>query len=133
MEYWEKRFLDGGKIWGEKPSKTAIHALELFQRHDVNKILVLGAGYGRNTKLFTDANLEVVGIEVSESAIKIARNLNPKTQFFHGSVLDMPFDDVEYDCEDDEEVKAQLDEVLLSEEESEIIAKILADKILGNK
>ena len=58
MEYWDKRFADGGKIWGEIPSKTAIHALELFKRYGVNKILVPGAGYGRNTKLFTDANLE---------------------------------------------------------------------------
>ena len=97
MEYWEKRFLDGGKIWGDKPSRTANYALELFKSHDVNKILVPGAGYGRNTKLFTDANLEVVGIEISESAINIARNLNPKTQFFQGSVLNMPFDGEKYD------------------------------------
>ena len=97
MEYWNKRFLDGGKIWGEKPSKTAIYALELFKRQDLHKILVPGAGYGRNTKLFTDANFEVVGIEVSESAIKIAKNFNPKTQFFQGSALEMPFDDENYD------------------------------------
>ena len=97
MEYWDKRFLDGGKIWGEKPSKTAIHAVELFQKHNLHKILVPGAGYGRNTKLFTDANLEVVGIEFSESAINIAKSFNSKTQFFQGSVLDMPFDDEKYD------------------------------------
>jgi len=98
MEYWENRFLNGGKIWGEIPSKTAIHALELFKKYGVNKILVPGAGYGRNTKLFTDANLEVVAIEVSKSAINIAKSFNPKTQFFQGSVFDMPFDDEKYDA-----------------------------------
>ena len=97
MEYWEKRFLDGGKIWGERPSNTAIYALELFEKYDLKIILVPGAGYGRNTKLFTDANLKVVGIEVSESAIKIAKKFNPETQFFQGSVLDLPFNDEEYD------------------------------------
>jgi len=97
MEYWDKRFLEGGKIWGDKPSMTAIHALELFKLHNINKILVPGAGYGRNTKFFTDANLEVVGIEISETAINIAKKYNPKTQFFQGSVLDMPFDDEKYD------------------------------------
>ena len=97
MDYWEKRFLDGGKIWGDKPSRTAIYALELFKRHNVNKILVPGAGYGRNTKIFTDANLDVTGIEISASAIELAKNFNPKTQFFQGSVLDMPFDDEKYD------------------------------------
>ncbi|NVM45534.1 MAG: class I SAM-dependent methyltransferase, partial [Candidatus Lokiarchaeota archaeon] len=97
MDYWEKRFLDGGKIWGDKPSRTAIYALELFKRHNVNKILVPGAGYGRNTKIFTDANLDVTGIEISASAIELAKNFNPKTQFFQGSVLDMPFNDEKYD------------------------------------
>ncbi len=97
MEYWENRFLDGGKIWGEIHSKTAIHALELFKKHDVNNVLVPGAGYGRNTKLFTEANLQVVGIEISESAINLAKSFNPKTRFFQGSVLDMPFDDENYD------------------------------------
>jgi len=97
MEYWDKRFLDGGKIWGVKPSKTAIYALELFKENNFNKILVPGAGYGRNTKLFTDSNLEVVGIEVSESAINLAKRFNPKTRFYQGSVLDMPFDDENYD------------------------------------
>lgn len=97
MNYWEKRFSDGGKIWGDKPSRTASYALQLFKRHNVNKILVPGAGYGRNTKLFTDANLEVTGIEISASAIELAKDFNPKTHFFQGSVLDMPFDDEKYD------------------------------------
>ncbi|MFX0074524.1 MAG: class I SAM-dependent methyltransferase [Candidatus Hermodarchaeota archaeon] len=97
MEYWEKRFIDGGKIWGDKSSTTAIHALYLFKRHSLNKILVPGAGYGRNTKLFTNAKLQVVGIEVSESAIKIAKNFDPKTRFIHGSVLEMPFNDEKFD------------------------------------
>lgn len=97
MEYWEKRFSDGGKIWGTEPSKTANHALKLFKKHEILKILVPGAGYGRNTKLFTDANLDVTGIEISEPAINIAKSFNPKTQFFQGSVLDMPFNDEIYD------------------------------------
>ncbi|MBY9015928.1 MAG: class I SAM-dependent methyltransferase [Candidatus Lokiarchaeota archaeon] len=97
MEYWDKRFSDGGKIWGDKPSKTAIYALKLFQEYYLHKILVPGAGYGRNTKIFTEANLEVVGIEFSETAINIAKSFNPKTQFFQGSVLDMPFDEEKYD------------------------------------
>ena len=91
------RFNEGGKIWGEKPSNTAFYALDLFKRHNLNKILIPGAGYGRNAKLFTDSNLEVVGIEVSKSAINIAKKFNPKTRFFHGSVLDMPFEDEKYD------------------------------------
>jgi SAM-dependent methyltransferase len=97
MEYWDNRFIEGGKIWGDNPSRTAIYALKLFKTYNLKKILVPGDGYGRNTKLFTEAKLSVVGIEVSESAINIAKVFDPKTQFFQGSVLDMPFDDEIYD------------------------------------
>ena len=39
-EYWDERFQAEGKIWGELPSPTATHALELFRYNDVKKILV---------------------------------------------------------------------------------------------
>ena len=31
-EFWEKRFNDEGKVWGELPSKSAYQALELFRK-----------------------------------------------------------------------------------------------------
>lgn len=95
--YWDKRFLDEGKIWGTEHSNSAKYALELFKKYDLHKILVPGAGYGRNTKLFSDTNLDVVGIEISLSAINIARSFDPKTKFIQGSVLEMPLDDDIYD------------------------------------
>jgi SAM-dependent methyltransferase len=97
MEYWNKRFTDGRKIWGDSPSKTAEYALKLFKNKNLYNILVPGSGYGRNTKLFSDANYQVVGIEISKSAIDIAQQFNPKTQVFQGSVLDMPFNNEKYD------------------------------------
>ncbi len=79
--YWETRFTKEGKIWGDSPSRTAIHALELFQKYGVEKILVPGAGYGRNTKLFSSAGFNVVGVEVSEIALDLARQYDPRTTF----------------------------------------------------
>ncbi len=32
-EYWNKRFMSEGLIWGEQPSETAYHAKELFLKH----------------------------------------------------------------------------------------------------
>ena len=49
--YWTNRFKNENKIWGDNPSKTAYHAIELFQPLEINKILVPGSGYGRHTKL----------------------------------------------------------------------------------
>ncbi len=98
MDYWNKRYLDEGKIWGELPSKSAKIALNLFKKNNAKSILVPGAGYGRNSKLFSDNNLKVVGIEISNIAHIIACKFDPKTHFIHGSVLDMPFDDEKYDA-----------------------------------
>jgi SAM-dependent methyltransferase len=39
-EYWDKRFKDEGKIWGELPSRTAQYALELFRRANLNSVLI---------------------------------------------------------------------------------------------
>jgi len=97
-EYWQTRYLKDGKIWGIAPSKTTKHALSLFQEKNVKDILVPGAGYGRNSRLFSDNNFDVVGIEISDDACNIAKSHDPKTKFIKGSVLDMPFDNESYDA-----------------------------------
>jgi len=98
MEYWDKRFSDEGKIWGEKPSKSAYYAIKFFKKYDIKTILIPGSGYGRNSKLFSNANFEVTGIEISRIALELARNFDTKTQFFEGSVLNMPFSNDIYDA-----------------------------------
>ncbi len=92
-EYWNGRFAREGAIWGDMPSRSAEYALELFQREGVRKILVPGAGYGRNTRLFSSAGFEVVGIEISEEAFRIAEEFDDRTKFYNRSVFDMPHDD----------------------------------------
>lgn len=96
--YWEARFTKEGKIWGDSPSRTATYALELFQEHDVKRILVPGAGYGRNTKLFSSAGFNIVGIEVSKTAFDLAKHYDPGTTFLHGSYLDIVSGDRPYDA-----------------------------------
>jgi len=71
--FWEERFRDEGKIWGVSPSRTAVYAIELFKKTDVRKVLVPGSGYGRNAEAFAGAGFEVTGIEISNTAISIAR------------------------------------------------------------
>jgi SAM-dependent methyltransferase len=90
-EYWDKRFQAEGKIWGDAPSRTAVHALEFFRQAGVKKILVTGSGYGRNTRLFSESGVEVTGIEISPSAYKMAQVLDPQSSFYNASVLDMSF------------------------------------------
>jgi SAM-dependent methyltransferase len=97
-EYWDKRYQSEGKIWGDLPSRTAGHALELFRRNQVNKILVPGSGYGRNTRLFSTSGFNVTGIEISSTACTMARKFDPLSRFYNASALDMSFNADIYDA-----------------------------------
>ena len=88
-DYWNKRFSDGGKIWGMKPSKTAYYALSLFKGYNIKSVIVPGSGYGRNTKLFTEAGFEVVGVEISDNAFKEAQGFDTKSKFYRKTALEI--------------------------------------------
>jgi SAM-dependent methyltransferase len=90
-EFWEKRFNEEGKVWGELPSKSAHYAMELFRRYGVNSILVPGSGYGRNTRLFSSSGFDVTGIEISGTARNLAKEFDSASKVHEGSVLDMSF------------------------------------------
>ncbi|OGN97583.1 MAG: hypothetical protein A2Y89_02805 [Chloroflexi bacterium RBG_13_51_18] len=90
-KYWDKRYQVEGKIWGESPSRTAEYALKIFEENKAKNILVPGSGYGRNSKLFSAHGFDVVGVEISPTACKIARELDPKTRVYNASALDMSF------------------------------------------
>ena len=89
--YWDTQFSQHHYIWGETPSQSAEIALALFRKHRVNKILIPGSGYGRNSKLFSTAGLEVIGIEISEEACTLAQEFDPATKVYPGSFLDDNF------------------------------------------
>lgn len=98
MSLWEKMFAERKLMWGEEPTRSALLARDRFVQAGARKILVPGAGYGRNAKVFVDAGMEVTGIEISETAIGLARSgLGLDMRMHHGSVTDMPFDDDRYD------------------------------------
>jgi SAM-dependent methyltransferase len=96
-EYWESRFKNEGAMWKFDPADSALNAVELFKNEKINKILIPGFGYGRNARLFIDSGFEVTGIEISDSAIKLARVAGITCTLYHGSVTSMPFDDQLYE------------------------------------
>ena len=66
--------------------------------HGLHDILIPGFGYGRNAKIFHDSGFAVTGIEISETAIDIARKyFRENMKIYHGSVSSMPFDQKLYD------------------------------------
>ena len=95
---WETAFADKRTMWGHEPTRAALAARDLFVARNVSSVLVPGVGYGRNAKPFLDAGMRVTGIEISETAIGMARSeLGLTLPIYQGSVTEMPFDALIYD------------------------------------
>jgi SAM-dependent methyltransferase len=86
-QYWSQRFAREGMIWGSEPSPSAGWAKQKFIEAEASSVLVPGAGYGRNTKVFA-AEFDVYGIELSEAALELAAEWDTGTTFIAGSALE---------------------------------------------
>ncbi|MGB0525467.1 MAG: class I SAM-dependent methyltransferase [Flammeovirgaceae bacterium] len=96
--FWESKFTNEAIAWGYEPADSAFLAKALFSKNEVKHILIPGMGYGRNAKLFVDHGFQVTGIEISKTAIDLARTkIGLNTRVYHGSVTDMPYDQQSYD------------------------------------
>jgi SAM-dependent methyltransferase len=95
--FWESKFKNEGAMWKFEPSDSAIETISLFKKENINEVLIPGFGYGRNGLLFLEKGFNVSGIEISSSAIEIARKNNIMCDIYNGSVTDMPFDNKEYE------------------------------------
>lgn len=96
-EFWEAAFSKMQLAWGLEPTVSACLAGDEFARGGVKEVLIPGIGYGRNAKPFVERGMSVTGIEISSTAIELARStLGLEIPIHHGSVTDMPFDARQY-------------------------------------
>ena len=97
-EFWEEAFKDKQEMWGLKPTKSAILTNALFVENNVKTVLIPGIGYGRNAQIFRDNGIAITGIEISKTAIDLAKtHFGNDLNIYHGSVTQMPFDKKLYD------------------------------------
>ena len=97
-EFWEENFIDNKEMWGFEPARSAILTKNFFIEKGIKDILIPGIGYGRNAQIFRDNGISVTGIEISKTAIELARkHFGTDMTIYHGSVNDMPFDNKQYD------------------------------------
>lgn len=97
-EFWEKSFIEKQEMWGFEPSKSAVLTKDFFLEQSVKNILIPGIGYGRNAQIFKEKGIAVTGIEVSKTAIQMAKkHYGNDIVIYHGSVTNMPFDNCRYD------------------------------------
>ena len=94
IKYWNDKYCKLGKIWGTKPSKGAILAVKFLNKNDcpAQLILDIGCGYGRDANYFSKKGHNVVGVDASEEALKIAKQLNKKIDYKTGNItaLNLP-------------------------------------------
>ncbi len=76
-QHWEKNFSSKPEMFGLEPSLPAKKALELFKENEINKIIELGAGLGRDTIFFAKNSIHVDALDYSQSGIKV---INEKTK-----------------------------------------------------
>ena len=91
QEYWEQRYSDEGEIWGALPSISVARADRQFAEHGCRSVIVPGCGYGRNANFFQKKGYAVTGVDISATAIDMARTLNAKIEYVTGSVFDVEF------------------------------------------
>ncbi|MBI4805894.1 MAG: class I SAM-dependent methyltransferase [Desulfovibrio sp.] len=91
-EFWESSFIEKQTMWGFEPSDSAILAKDFFLERKIKDILIPGFGYGRNAKVFIDNEISVTGIEISRTAIDLARKNGIDVDIHYGPVSAMPFD-----------------------------------------
>jgi len=97
-EFWESAFGEKQEMWGLEPSRSAVLTKNFFVEKSVKNILIPGIGYGRNAQIFKESGIAVTGIEISKTAIEMARkHYGTGMVIHHGSVTDMPFDNDQYD------------------------------------
>jgi len=71
--YWESNFCSKPKMFGSDPSTAAINALKKFKDENIDEIIELGAGLGRDTIFFAENKIKVEALDYSQTAIKIIK------------------------------------------------------------
>lgn len=60
-------------------------------------ILDAGCGTGRDTKLFHEKGAKVVGVDISEGLLEVARRENPDITFIAANFTELPLEDQSFD------------------------------------
>ena len=68
-QHWENNFSSKPEMFGVSPSNPARYTLEIFKKNNVNNMIELGAGQGRDSLLFAKNDIHVHALDYSPSGI----------------------------------------------------------------
>ena len=99
-QHWEASFLSKPEMFGLEPSIAAAKALKLFQEQNIENIVELGAGLGRDTLFFAKNSIHVEALDYSKTSIEIITSKSKKLKlnnFIKTKIFDirkkLPFED----------------------------------------
>ena len=102
-QHWEKNFSNKPEMFGLEPSYSAKKALEIFKKNNINHIVELGAGLGRDTIFFAKNFIKVYALDYSPTSIKIIKKRvkeNNLQDLITTEIFDirkkLPFDDQKF-------------------------------------
>ena len=102
--HWENKFTNKPEMFGSSPSAAALISAKMFKRENVNNILELGAGQGRDCLFFAKNNFYIQALDYSYSGVKSIikkANLLNLSQFITAKCYDvrkqLPFNDNTFD------------------------------------
>ena len=77
-QHWEKNFSSKPEMFGKEPSTAAISAAKTFRENNVERILELGSGQGRDSLFFAKSGFTIEALDYSSSAVKDIINKSKK-------------------------------------------------------
>ena len=77
-QHWEKNFSSKPEMFGKEPSTAAISAAKIFRENNVERILELGSGQGRDSLFFAKSGFTIEALDYSSSAVKDIINKSKK-------------------------------------------------------
>jgi ubiquinone/menaquinone biosynthesis C-methylase UbiE len=85
------------------PVPFLAEALPVFKQLKVKRVLDLGCGVGRNSIYLAKEGFDIVGVDVSKSALKLANKWAEEERlsnvtFTLGTMVSIPFDDCHFDA-----------------------------------
>jgi len=99
--YWDERYRKGRFEWGDKQTLVAEVARDTMEKGGFKSVLDVGCGYGRDCIYLARAGFDVVGIDVSAEALKLARDWAKgdglKIDFMHMDITDNSFEGSRFD------------------------------------
>ena len=102
-EVWNKVYKSDSTFFGKEPSNFALLSFNHMKANNVDKVLELGAGHGRDTIFFATNGIKVEALDYSVTAVEILDNIaKEKSLTIKSQIFDvkspLPFPDIYFDA-----------------------------------